>query len=174
MNGINGYSYGSLSVSGNSEFTVNLPLTNRGGGLEEITVFRQIRAEGIGLDPDNPEITQLQRAQGFDLIWNFFYEDWITGEELFNKFYPVLKAWKAGDTMTLTPRIDVDRSFEVILINETLTMRLNKASQKNKYHKGVLFSFQTKYTQSDPLWVPTPQEGDPVIIVAINEFNYNA
>lgn len=155
MNSINGYSTGKLAIGDNE---ISLPLTNRGGGLEEQTIFRQIRQEGIGLNPDSPTITQLQRALGFDIIWNFHYEDFITGSDLYTKFYPILKAWKAGNTMILTPRIDVPtRFFEVILINENLTMKLAKATQKNKYHKGCLFTFQTVYTQNDPNWLPTPE-----------------
>ncbi len=121
MQSINGYSTGKLIITtagddpGTSE--VALPITNFGGGLEETTVLRQIRAEGIGIDPDAPTIIQKQRAQGYDLIWTFHYEDWITGEDLFTKFYPILKAWYAGKQMILTPRIDVrTRSFEVILV----------------------------------------------------------
>ncbi len=155
MNSINGYSYGKINIS---DQELLLPLTNKGGGLEETLVLRQIRDEIIGLNPNTPTITQLQRAQGFDIIWNFHYEDFITGSDLYNKFYPVLKAWKAGSTMILTPRIDLPtRNFEVILTNENLTMKLAKATQKNKYHKGVLFTFQTKEMQSDPGWLPTPE-----------------
>ncbi len=155
MNSINGYSYGKISIG---DQQLLLPLTNKGGGLEEILVLRQIRKEGIGADPDAPSIVQKQRAQGFDIIWNFHYEDFITGEALYNKFYPVLKAWKAGSEMILTPRIDLPtRYFRVILTNETLTLKLAKATQKNKFHKGVLFTFQTVEMQSDPGWLPTPE-----------------
>lgn len=176
---INGYSYGQIVITSTGDVpgtqTINLPLTNRGGGLEETTILRGFRKEGIGTDPDAPQIVQVQRAQGFDIIWNFHYEEWITGDDLLAKFLPVLRAWKNGSLMKLVPRVDVpERYYYVKLMNETLTMRVVKASQKCKYHRGVLFTFQTTDMQSDLNWLPTPQPSDPVVIAALNEFNYNA
>lgn len=160
---MNGYSHGRLQIITGGDVptttTIDLPITNKGGGLEEITNLRQIRKEGIGMNPEAPVITQIQRAQGFELIWDFHYEDWIFSADLLSKYYPVLKAWMAGYTMKLIPAIDVpERIFTVILTNETLRLKRSKAKQKNKFHKGALFTFQTVSTLNDPVWMPTPQE----------------
>ena len=172
---LNGYSNGNVTFYdprvGN--VSVNLPLTNYGSGLEEITEFKEILEELISLDIDNPDIIDSQTHLGYKLNWNFHYNEFITGSDLFNKFRLILDARQKGFAMTLTPRVDEpSRAFTVNLVNESLTLMIRAGGAKAYLHKGVLFTFRTKYLEQSLQWYLQP---DPLtnFIVAIQEFNYN-
>lgn len=173
---INGYSYGKAVINTSGDIpeiiTVELPLTNYGGGLKDITGLRGNTYETINMDLSNKIVNLNQSPIGFQLAWEFYYGDFITGTNLYNKFYPILKAWYNQWQIRLYPRIDVDRSFLVKLVSENLTLGLKKGGSNAKYHSGALFTFQAVDTQPDPQWFLVP-EPDTSFRVYINEFQYS-
>lgn len=162
MSIINGYSYGRAVITTTGDiptsYTVDFPVTNYGGGLEETLVPRDVKQEFISLNIESPSISRDYFPIGFDMGWTFHYEDFITGNDLYNKFYLILKAWKNKWTIKLTPRIDVpERFFYVHLVNESLSLMIRRGGTNAKYHKGPMFSFLVTETQPDPNWYLVPE-----------------
>jgi hypothetical protein len=158
---LNGWSYGKavITTSGDvpSTITVLLPMTNYGGGLEEKTDFLGNTVNLVNFDIDNRFTIKEQDPYGFNISYAFHYEDFILGSDLFDKFLPLIKAWFNKWTIVLTPRIDVpERYFTVNLTNDSLILQLRRGGAMAKYHKGVLFTFETKRSLTDLQWTLQP------------------
>lgn len=161
---LNGWSTGKVVITTDGDVpvttTILLPMTNYGSGLEEITEFKDNGQELINFDIDNPDIIDEQDFLGHKVNWIFHFEDFITGDDLFEKFQYVLNARKSGWTMVLTPRVDIpNRFFTVNLIDEKLTLMLRRGGQYAQLHKGPLFTFRTKHLEQDLKWQLSPEAG---------------
>jgi hypothetical protein len=165
MSIINGYSSPKVKLyepAGTSEpaFTIELPLTNSGGLVEEYDV-KKISHELISLDPEQPQITTAEKILGYIITFTLRYDQFITGEDLYNGVKKIFDAAKAGWKIMLTPRKDAPwREFEVILANSTLELGINKGGSRAQYHRLPVIIFKTKNLEPDMKWFP-PAYSEP-------------
>jgi hypothetical protein len=159
MSIINGYSSPIVKLfepSGTSEpaFTVELPLTNSGGLVEEYEV-KKVSHELISLDLDEPQITTAEKILGYIITFTLNYNHFITGEDLYNGVKKIFDASKAGWRIIIVPRKDAPwREFEVILANSTLELGITKGGRKSKYHRLPVLIFKSRNLEPDLKWFP--------------------
>ena len=159
MSIINGYSHPIVKLYDprNPEepsYVLDLPITNS-AGLVESYQLRKISHELIGLNAAEPVITTRQKILGYIITFTMNYNEYITGDALYNTVKTIFDASKAGWRVVLQPRADAPwREFEVILANETLELGLNKGGIKAKAHRLPVLVFKTNNLEPDLKWFP--------------------
>lgn len=149
MSIINGYSHSRFEIIGGAGGVVDLPLTNE-QGMVETTIVRKIRHELVSLNGFG--IKRVQQITGFDTIFDFHYESWVTGETLM-KMRDIIHAAKAGSQLKLIPRIDEPwRYYFVLLETENFQLALRKGGAFCRYHRLPVFTFITEETEPELNW----------------------
>lgn len=137
-----------VATLANRSFTYELPLTNSNGRQIEDYETLTKRVEGVGDDPDNPEIEFIERVKGYRIYWTFSHADFIEGSDV-EVFNSILTRHKQGYNLRLTPRSDEEwRYFDVIPDNQTLSLGINSGGYTAMNNSWV-FRFVTKRLEPD-------------------------
>lgn len=133
---------------------IHLPLANS-KGLVETCEIKKLSCELISTNISNPEITYMQKVFGYIITFTINYQQYITGNTLYNSIKKILDASKAGCKLVLIPRKDVPwREFEVFLANDNFELALNKGGIYSNSHKLPVLIFKTVNLEPNLKWYP--------------------
>lgn len=136
------------------QFTITLPPYNSKGLIETYT-FRLIEHEVISIDPGTPKIETLQNILGYNVFFTCHYDQFITGDELYNKIKLIIDAAKAGYKIEFFPRSDkMQRFYQVLLANQTLELGVRKGGVNARGHRLPVLEFKTKRMETSLNWLP--------------------
>ena len=139
--------------------TVELPLTNSGGLIEDYEIVK-FKHDLLHTDSEgNYNVKTVQKILGYRIYWRMHYNDFITGETLL-LIKQVLDHEKSGGKLMLTPRADhKTREFEVYTSMDKFSLGLRKGGAKAVYHRLPVLQFTTVNLEPDLKWTldPTPE-----------------
>lgn len=163
---INGTSiYGRVDILPEAEsnsaipiISFDLPPYNRDGMIESYEI-KKIIHELISLNINSPDIIDAQRIIGYKINFVCNFNQFITGNDLYDKIKLLFDYAKAGKRIIFYPRKDLlNRNFEVNLANESLELGTKGGAMRNKYHRLPVIIFRTKYLEPDLKWFPPDPE----------------
>lgn len=160
MSTINGYSiYGKLVITPPAAqtappVTVILPPYNQDGLIETYS-FIKLEHPFAALNIYELSLKVRNKLYGWFVTFTLHYNQFITGDDLYNKIRVIIEKAKAGWEFQFYPRYDVEeRSYQVYIGNESLELGIRGGGRNARYHRLPILVLKTVNMETDLKWLP--------------------